>query len=49
MYYYGHQYHPADKEIELYFIGCTLKCPGCHNPELHDRNENSKQKSARNL
>ena len=43
MFYHGHQFHPADKELELFFIGCSLKCPGCHNPELQDRNNIKEQ------
>lgn len=45
MFYHGHQYHPADKDLELFFIGCSLKCSGCHNPELQNRTENIIQKT----
>lgn len=23
--------------VDLFFSGCTIRCPGCHNPELWDR------------
>jgi len=45
MFYHGHQFHPADKDLELFFVGCSLKCPGCHNPELQNRTEDIIQKT----
>lgn len=31
---YKHQFISVDRTLELYFSGCSRKCPGCHNEEL---------------
>jgi organic radical activating enzyme len=46
LFYYKHQFVPLDKTLELYFSGCSLRCPGCHNSFLQDRtSENTKEVS----
>ena len=41
LYYYKHQFVPLDRTLELYFSGCTMKCEGCHNQFLQERNESN--------
>lgn len=31
---YKHQFVSVDRTLELYFSGCSRKCPGCQNEEL---------------
>ena len=46
LFYYKHQFVPLDRTLELYFTGCSLKCPKCHNEFLQERNkENSREVS----
>jgi anaerobic ribonucleoside-triphosphate reductase activating protein len=30
------QFNLENNSLEIYVSGCTLNCPGCHNPELQD-------------
>lgn len=32
--FYKHQFVSVDRTLELYFSGCSRKCPGCQNEEL---------------
>lgn len=34
--YKRHQFHPKEKEIEVFLTGCSIRCLGCHNQELWD-------------
>lgn len=34
--YYKHQFVPFDRTLELYFVGCSHRCPGCQNEFLQD-------------
>ena len=36
--FYKHQFVSVDRTLELYFVGCTRKCTGCHNEELQTIN-----------
>lgn len=36
--FYKHQFVSVDRTLELYFCGCSRKCPGCQNPELQTIN-----------
>jgi organic radical activating enzyme len=46
LFYHKHQFVPLDRTLELYFTGCSLKCPNCHNAFLQERTkENSRELS----
>jgi organic radical activating enzyme len=46
LFYHKHQFVPLDRTLELYFSGCSLKCPGCHNSFLQERtSENTREVS----
>lgn len=50
LYYHKHQFIPLDRTLELYFTGCSLKCPNCHNEFLQERTkENSKELSSKEI
>lgn len=34
MLYFKHQFVSVDRTLELYFVGCSKKCPGCQNYDL---------------
>ena len=36
MTYYKHQFVASDRTLELYFVGCPIKCSGCHNYSLQE-------------
>lgn len=36
MTYYKHQFVASDRTLELYFVGCPIKCPDCHNASLQE-------------
>jgi len=38
MYIANLEYNIKNKAYEIYISGCTLKCLGCHNPELQEFN-----------
>ena len=47
LYYHKHQFVPLDKTLEIYFSGCSLRCPNCHNAFLQERTkENCKEVSS---
>ena len=29
---------PGRTAIDIFFQGCSIKCPGCQNPDLQDKN-----------
>lgn len=41
LYYYKHQFVPSDRTLELYFTGCSLKCPNCQNEFLQERKDDN--------
>ena len=46
LFYHKHQFVPLDRTLEIYFTGCSLRCPGCHNSFLQERtSENSRELS----
>lgn len=38
---YSYQFHPATGDMELFFEGCSFRCPGCHNSELWEARSNT--------
>ena len=37
LHFYKHQFVTVDRTLELYFQGCTIRCNGCQNSELWEK------------
>jgi len=42
MKYTATEYDMGTRTLDVYFSGCSLRCPGCHNEELWDSEGNQK-------
>lgn len=50
LYYHKHQFVPLDRTLEIYFTGCSLRCPNCHNSFLQERTkENCREVSSEEI
>lgn len=39
LHFASYQFHPATRDLELFFAGCSVQCAGCHNEELWDKDK----------